>query len=70
MIQYQIFSENEWVYPDTPITMGNKAFLHCPRGADVCFQVLTNHPLADEAFSLEWSDLGKITPEVYQLMIK
>ena len=68
MIQYQIFSENEWVYPDTPLTVPGTADLHSPRGADVCFQVLTDHPLEEEAFSLEWVGLGRITVEAYQLM--
>ena len=40
MLQYQIFSENEWVYPDTEITATGKADLHVARGGDVCFQVL------------------------------
>jgi len=42
----QIFSENEWVYPDSEITQPGKAELHCARGGDVCFQVLTDQVLA------------------------
>ena len=43
---YQIFSPNEWVYPDTPLTVPGTADLHSPRGADVCFQVLIDRTLA------------------------
>lgn len=46
-MQYQIFSENEWVYPDSEITEQGKAELFCARGADVCFQVLTDITVAD-----------------------
>lgn len=44
-MRYQIFSENEWVYPDSEITQQGKAELFCARGADVCFQVLTDKVL-------------------------
>ena len=45
-MKYQIFSENAWVYPDSQITDTGKAELFCARGADVCFQVLTDLELA------------------------
>ena len=46
-MKYQIFSENEWLYPDSEITAaGNGAVLHAARGGDVCFQVLTDRMLA------------------------
>ena len=45
-MKYQIFSENAWVYPDSQITETGKAELFCARGADVCFQVLTDMELA------------------------
>lgn len=67
-MQYRIFSENEWVYPDTELTGENTAILHTPRGADVCFQVLTDHPLREESITVQWTGLGSIVPEVYQLM--
>ena len=41
-MRFQIFSENEWIYPDSELTCQNKASLHCARGADVCFQILTD----------------------------
>ena len=42
-MNYQIFSANEWVYPDTLITEQNTAQLYSARGMDTCFQVLTDH---------------------------
>jgi len=48
-MKYQIFSDNEWIYPDTSITEENKAELYSARGADVCFQVLTDCFLNEEA---------------------
>jgi len=67
-INYQIFSENEWIYPDTEITAPNKASLYSARGGDVCFQVLTDRFLKDGeelsfSFELEGCDAA-----VYQLM--
>lgn len=41
-MSYQVFSENEWIYPDTPLSVCNGAELYAPRGADVCFQLLTD----------------------------
>ncbi|MBQ8402147.1 MAG: DUF4091 domain-containing protein [Clostridia bacterium] len=68
MMPYQIFSENEWIYPDTVLTEANAAVLHSPRGADVCFQVLTDHLLREESFSLDVTGLDGISAEPYQLM--
>ena len=42
LMSYQVFSENEWIYPDTVLSEPNGAELYAPRGADVCFQVLTD----------------------------
>ena len=39
---YQIFSPNEWVYPDTEIKESNKAILYSARNMDTCFQLLTD----------------------------
>ena len=44
-MNYQVFSENEWIYPDSAITLQTKAELYAPRGSDVCFQVLTDRVL-------------------------
>lgn len=51
-MKYQIFSENEWVYPDGEIIQQGSAELYCARGADVCFQVLTDKALKGENFSV------------------
>lgn len=45
-MNYQIFSENEWLYPDTKLTnLSNSINLYSARNADVCFQVLTDKTL-------------------------
>ena len=31
-MKYQVFSENEWIYPDTELTRANNAELYAPRG--------------------------------------
>ena len=45
-MKYRIFSENEWVYPDSPLEPSEVPSLACPKGADVCFQVLTDLTLS------------------------
>ena len=67
-MNYQVFSENEWVYPDSRITGPNQAELYFARGADTCFQVLTDHELKGgetitAAFSMEGCEAV-----VYQLL--
>ncbi len=67
-MKYQIFSENEWVYPDSQIEKQGKAELFCARNADVCFQVLTDLELAEgEILSVTTEGLG-CDAVVYQLM--
>ena len=59
MLKYQVFSENEWVYPDSQITAQNTAELHAARNGDVCFQVLTDHVLqGTEAASASFACKG------------
>ena len=41
-MDYQVISPNEWVYPDSPIDGPKTAKLACAKGADICFQVLTD----------------------------
>lgn len=41
-MKYQVFSDNEWLYPDSEITKQNKAELFAARNSDVCFQILTD----------------------------
>ena len=67
-MEYQVFSPNEWVYPDSEIVSANTARLSCAKGADVCFQVLTNIAISEESFlsvTTEGLDCDIIT---YQLL--
>ena len=67
-MKFQIFSENEWVYPDTEIQQQNEANLYCARGADVCFQVLTDKVLqGGEELKVTWETLG-CEVVVYQML--
>jgi len=70
-MKYRIFSENEWVYPDSEICAsceGGYAKLHTARGADVNFQLLTDIALnGGEAVSYTAEGLGADV-EVYQLL--
>jgi hypothetical protein len=67
-MNYQVFSENEWVYPDTEVTARNKAELYAPRGADTCFQVLTDCDLqGGETISFAFR-LAGCEAVVYQLL--
>ena len=67
-MKYQIFSENEWVFPDSKIEKENCAELHSARGADVCFQVLTDMVLqGGEKLEVAVENLG-CEAQVYQLL--
>ena len=67
-MKYQIFSENEWVFPNSKIEEQNSADLHCARGADVCFQVLTDKMLnGGEELKVAFENLG-CEVEVSQLL--
>ena len=69
MIKYQIFSENEWLFPDSEITVQNKAELYSARNADVCFQILTDLELkGDEKITASF-ELEGFSAEVSQLLI-
>lgn len=59
-MQYQIFSENEWIYPDSTISnANNRATLYAARGSDVNMQVLTDHTLSGgETISVSVSGLA------------
>lgn len=64
----QVFSENQWIYPDTELTCPNRAELYAPRGADVCFQVLTDYALkGGETITADFSMEG-CEAAVYQLL--
>mgnify|MGYP003293909871 CR=1 FL=1 len=67
-MKFQIFSENEWVYPDSKIEQQNSAELFCARGADVCFQVLTDKILlGGEKLEVVCENLG-CDAVAYQLL--
>ena len=44
-MKYCVFSENEWIYPDSALSGQAKASLFIPRRADACFQILTDEEL-------------------------
>ena len=71
-MSYQIFSENEWVYPDARIEENGaeKAELYAARRSDACFQILTDIGLSGgEAFEFDAEGLGgKAVVTVYQLL--
>ena len=60
-MRYQIFSDNEWLYPDSEIGAPGKAELFAARGGDVCFQALIDRELAegdDVSFSFALDEKG------------
>ncbi len=70
-MQYQCFSENEWLYPDTGLSAPcGAAAVECARGASVSFQLLTDHVLTDAApLMVEWEGLpAGVKTTVYQLL--
>ncbi len=68
MIKYGVFSDNEWLYPDSKITNVNSAELYAARGSDVCFQILTDYKLnGGEKIDFEFSLKGCVA-EVMQLV--
>jgi len=67
-MNYQIFSDNEWIYPDNVITARNSANLYAARGSDVCFQALCDLTLAGgETVAYECMGIA-CEPVVYQLL--
>lgn len=67
-MKFQVFSENEWIFPDTVITEQNEAVLYCARNADTCFQVLTDCFLTEgDSISFDLAQAG-CEAVVYQLL--
>ena len=66
----QAFSENLWLYPDTPMTCpSSSAVLDAARGGMVCLQLLTDQTFGSRVpFSVSWEDASFIRPTVYQLL--
>lgn len=68
MIKYSVFSDSEWLYPDSEITTRDTAKLYAAKNGDVCFQILTDYELTDgENIGFEF-DLFGCTAEVMQLL--
>lgn len=67
-MKYQIFSDNQWIYPDSEITEQNKADLFSARGADACFQILTDYALDGSEILGGSLDLEGCKAEIYQLL--
>lgn len=67
-MRYRIFSENEWVYPDSDLNGSTEVQLHAARGGDVCFQLLADYALsAGEQVALSLS-LDGCALQSYQLL--
>ena len=69
-MSYRVFSENEWVYPDSQTngSDGKKAVLYAARRSDVDFQLLTDIPLeGGESFGFEFAEPG-CEAVAYQLL--
>ena len=69
-MNYQIFSDSEWLYPDMPVAEGGtrEADLISARGADVCFQILSDRALCgNELLTASLEGIGA-TLTVYQLL--
>jgi len=67
-MEYRLFSENEWAYPDDTASGGGKAQLHSARNADTAFQVLADAQLsAGDALEVSCRDLP-CSLTVYQLL--
>ncbi len=68
MAKFQIFSDNQWLYPDMVPETENTAELYAARGSDVCFQILTGYFLqGGEAIQYDFTCEG-CTAEVMQLV--
>ncbi len=68
MIKFAVYSDNEWVYPDSELTAQNVAEVYAARNGDVCFQLLTDYELeSGEKIEFEYSAKG-ITADVMQML--
>ena len=67
-MNYCVFSENEWVYPDSAIGTRKRAEVYAARGADGCFQILTDAVLkTGECVSATLERPG-CSVQIYQLL--
>jgi hypothetical protein len=67
-MNYRIFSENEWVYPDSAIGARKRAEVYAARGADGCFQVLTDAELKVGERVSATLDRPGCSVQIYQLL--
>ena len=63
-----IFLDNEWIYPDSALCERTVASLHAARGADVCFQILTDRTLDGDTLFCAAFTGGQCRATVYQLL--
>lgn len=68
---FQCFSENQWLYPDTPVSPApscQRLHLEGARGTSVSFQLLTDREMAQNTpVAVRW-DCGALPCTVYQLL--
>lgn len=69
-MKYSVFSENEWVYPDSTLGCAVSAALDTPRGGDACLQLLTDTVLGGgEELAVKGCGLPKgVTLTAYRLL--
>lgn len=67
-MKYQVFSENEWVYPDSEVAVQNIAELYAARNSDTCFQILTDLQLNGGEKIRFTLNLDSCEAEIYQLL--
>lgn len=69
-MKIQLFSENEWIYPDMPLDKESScADLDIARGGMTCFQVLTDATVkADDKADIKASLVPGLKVTVYQLL--
>ena len=71
-MKFQIFTENDWVYPDTQITdPSDSVYLETARNANISFQVLTDIQVEEgTSVTFDWSGEkeGEFELIPYQLM--
>ena len=73
LVKFNVYSENQWVYPDDKLTKLNKDLLtlDVARGANVTCQILTDINVEEKTpFTLSISGANGVTITPYQLVIR
>ncbi len=73
ILNFNVYSENQWVYPDDKLGELNKDLLSLDvaRGANVLLQVLTDEQIKENApFTFSVSGANGVTVIPYQLLVK